>query len=99
MKPASEKVSETKTIRITMPNDMAQKLEQVSMKLGISETVLIKNITARYLGLSLGSNLVEESEQKFDFDPIGFGMWADREDMEDSVTWVQKIREQEWNCS
>lgn len=26
-----------------------------------------------------------------------FGMWKDREDMKDSVAWVRKIREEQWN--
>ncbi len=25
-----------------------------------------------------------------------FGMWADREEMKDSVAWVRKLRETEW---
>jgi len=31
------------------------------------------------------------------FESIGFGMWAGRDDMEDSAQWVRRLREQEWN--
>ncbi|GAP95841.1 DUF2281 domain-containing protein [Leptolyngbya sp. NIES-2104] len=29
-------------------------------------------------------------------DPF-FGIWRDREDLEDSATWVRQIRQQHWN--
>jgi hypothetical protein len=94
MKPEPEKVSKT----ITITSDIAQKLEQASIKLGISEANIIRFSLIEYLSREEVA-LVGESEPKFDFDPKGFGMWADREDMEDSVTWVRKLREQEWNRS
>lgn len=102
MKPERERVLRTKTITITMPDDTAQILEQTSIKLGISETDIINLSIAEYLSskeavMRIATNIVGESEPKFDFDPIGFGMWANREDMEDSVTWVRKLREQEWD--
>jgi len=32
-----------------------------------------------------------------EFESLGFhGMWADREDMADSVAWVRKIRTEQW---
>jgi hypothetical protein len=47
---------------------------------------------------------IEPAEARFDadadrrlaaFDALGFhGMWADREDMADSVAWVRKVRDQ-----
>ena len=37
----------------------------------------------------------ETDRRLAEFDSLGFhGMWADREDMADSVAWVRKIREQ-----
>ena len=99
MKPATERVSKT----ITITNDIAQKLMQASKKLGISERDIIKHSLNEYLNrielIKASECVIGESEQKFDFEPIGFGMWADRKDMEDSVAWVRKLREREWNCS
>jgi hypothetical protein len=30
------------------------------------------------------------------FEPIGFGMWADRPEMQDAAKWVADLREREW---
>jgi hypothetical protein len=30
------------------------------------------------------------------FEPIGFGMWADRPEMHDAAQWVADLREREW---
>ena len=30
------------------------------------------------------------------FEPIGFGMWADRPEMQDAARWVADLREREW---
>jgi len=29
-------------------------------------------------------------------EPIGFGMWADRPEMQDAAKWVADLREREW---
>ena len=31
-----------------------------------------------------------------EFEPIGFGMWADRPEMQDASAWVRELRRQEW---
>jgi hypothetical protein len=39
-------------------------------------------------------------KQAIDFERDPFiGMWRDREDMEDSATWVRQTRENEWGSS
>jgi hypothetical protein len=30
------------------------------------------------------------------FEPIGFGMWAHRPEMQDASAWVHELRRQEW---
>ena len=38
-----------------------------------------------------------EKHESSDLDKDSFiGMWRDREDMQDSSTWVRKVREHEW---
>jgi hypothetical protein len=91
-----------KTIKIS--NEIAQKLDQASIKLGISQKEIIKRGIIEYLSkeefaIKMSADIFDESESTFDFYPIGFGMWTNRKDMEDSTIWVQRLREQEWNCS
>ena len=39
----------------------------------------------------------EKKDQKIDLvDEPFIGMWRDREDMQDSSTWVRNVREQDW---
>ncbi len=41
--------------------------------------------------------MVEEDRTEFCIEDLPlFGMWADREDMKDSVAYVRKLRTQEW---
>jgi hypothetical protein len=30
------------------------------------------------------------------FEPIGFGMWAHRQEMQDATKWVHELRRREW---
>ena len=47
--------------------------------------------------LSYKSRVVEE-QSKSKKKPVGFvGMWADRPSMADSVAWVRRLRESEWD--
>jgi len=31
-----------------------------------------------------------------DFKPVGFGMWANRNELKNSSEWVRELRESEW---
>jgi hypothetical protein len=77
---------------IILPDEIVEELEQLSIRLGISPTEIVKRGISEYLRHP-------DSENERNFKPIGFGMWADRSDMEDSTQWVNKIREQEWKRS
>ena len=58
---------------------------QFQLKMGLT---LIRRSLADYL-----EKLRIESE----FDPVGFGMWEGRIEMQDSTKWVQGLRSQEWD--
>jgi hypothetical protein len=74
---------------ITLPDEIVEELEQLSIRFGISPTDIVKRGISEYLRHP-------DSEDEKKLNPIGFGMWADRSDMEDSTQWVSKIREREW---
>ena len=84
------KVRKMKTIALS--DDIVRKLEQLSARFGVSPEEIIRRGISEYLR--------ESAAQPQDgFESIGFGMWAGRDDMEDSVQWVRSVREQEWNRS
>ncbi len=74
---------------IELSDELISQLEQILIEFGISPDEIVRRGISEYLG---------ESNQQIseEFDIIGFGMWSERCDMEDSVEWVNKIREQEW---
>jgi len=69
----------------------------------VSKDNIIEDSLREYLS-KLEQNKLEElmslrvkrSNQKENFNPVGFGMWKDREDMDDSAQWVRNFREREW---
>ena len=52
-------------------------------------------IDVRLASKSLGKRMVRRRQPSVTSMPF-FGIWADREDMQDSITWVRKERER-WN--
>jgi hypothetical protein len=74
---------------IELSDELISQLEQILIEFGISPDEIVRRGISEYL---------RESNQQFseEFDVVGFGMWSERRDMEDSVEWVNKIREQEW---
>ena len=77
---------------ITLSDEIVRELEKLSARFGTSPEEIIRRSISRYLE--------EPSTQKQDrFESVGFGMWAGRDDMEDSAQWVHRLREQEWNRS
>jgi hypothetical protein len=75
---------------IALPDDIVWELERLSARLGISPEEIIRRGISEYLR---GSSAQPQDE----YDSIGFGMWAGRDDMEDSVQWVHRLREREWS--
>jgi hypothetical protein len=80
-------VKRMKTISAKLPDKLANQLKALAATLNISEDELIARSLEEYLS---------KLEQPNDFEPIGFGMWKEREDMRDSTAWVRKLRETEW---
>jgi hypothetical protein len=73
---------------ITLSDDIVRELEKLSARFGVSLEEIIRRGISGYLG--------EPSIQGQDkFESIGFGIWAERDDMEDSAQWVHRLREQE----
>ena len=77
---------------ITLSDDVVRELEKLSVRLGISPEEIIRRWISEYLR-------VAPTQSQNGFESIGFGMWAERNDMEDSAQWVHRFREQEWNRS
>jgi hypothetical protein len=48
---------------------------------------LVKRSVAAYL---------PQAQTELPFEPIGFGMWADRSEMQDAAKWVEDLRGREW---
>jgi len=71
---------------ITLSDDIVKELEQLSARFGISPEEIIRRGIGEYLRESV-------AQPQDGFEAIGFGMWAGRDDMEDSAQWVHKLRE------
>ena len=79
-----------KEITITLPDEMMEELDRISAHTGIPLDELIKRSIAEY---------IRRRGFEVEFDEVGFGMWADRAEMEDSTKWVRETREREWRRS
>ena len=77
---------------ITLSDDVARELEKLSAQLGVSPEEVIRRWIGEYLRES-------SAQSQNGFESIGFGMWTERNDMEDSAKWVHRLREQGWDRS
>ena len=76
-----------KELRAVISDEEFATLEHLAQDLGVSLEELIKRSLAAYLA---------QAKAEPAFEPIGFGMWADRPEMEDAANWVAELRHQEW---
>jgi hypothetical protein len=76
-----------KEIRIEVSDEEFTALEHLAQALGVSVEELLKRSVAAY---------VPQVQAELTFEPIGFGMWADRPEMQDAAKWVDDLREREW---
>ena len=76
-----------KELRATVSDEEFADLEQLAQALGITLEELLKRSLAAYL---------PQAKAELTFEPIGFGMWADRPEMQDAAKWVAELREREW---
>lgn len=76
-----------KELRIVVSDEEWAELEHLTQTLGVTVEELLKRSVAAYL---------PQVKAELTFEPIGFGMWADRPEMQDAAKWVSDLREQEW---
>jgi hypothetical protein len=76
-----------KELHATVSDEEFAELEHLAEALGITLEELLKRSLAAYL---------PQVKAELTFEPIGFGMWADRPEMQDAAKWVAELREREW---
>jgi predicted transcriptional regulator len=87
--PLAEGGRKVKEIKAFLPDDLALKLEELTTRSGLSREEVIHQAVAEY---------VEKLEAATAFDPVGYGMWRNREDLRDAAKWVEALRRREWRC-
>jgi ribbon-helix-helix CopG family protein len=76
-----------KELRVEVSDEEFATLEHLAQALGVSVEEVLKRSIAAYL---------PQVRAELTFEPIGFGMWADRPEMQDAAKWVADLREREW---
>jgi hypothetical protein len=76
-----------KELRVEVSDEGFATLEHLAQALGVSVEEVLKQSIAAYL---------PQAQAELTFEPIGFGMWADRPEMQDAAKWVADLREREW---
>ncbi|HYY16273.1 MAG TPA: hypothetical protein VE965_06475 [Gammaproteobacteria bacterium] len=76
-----------KELRVEVSDEEFTTLEHLAQAFGVSMEELLKRSIATYL---------PQAQAELTFEPIGFGMWADRPEMQDAAKWVNDLREREW---
>jgi hypothetical protein len=76
-----------KELRAVVSDDEFAELEHLAQALGVPMEELVKRSLASY---------VAHAKAEPAFEPIGFGMWADRPEMQDAAKWVAELRHREW---
>ncbi len=81
-------------ISAILSDEIVSKLEVLSKEMNLSRDTIIEDSLREYLS-KLEQSKDEKDPQEY-FNPVGFGMWNDREEMDDSAQWVRNLREREW---
>jgi ribbon-helix-helix CopG family protein len=76
-----------KELQAIVSDDEFAELEHLAQALGVSMEELVKQSLAAY---------VAHAKAELAFEPIGFGMWANRPEMQDAAKWVAELRHWEW---
>ena len=75
-----------KELRIMVSDEEGAELEHLAQALGVPlEELLVRSVVAYSTQLKAERTV----------EPIGFGMWADRPEMQDAAKWVDDLREGE----
>ena len=72
-----------------LPEETVKKLKTVSKRLSVPEREIVRRSVEAYI------QRLEVMEEEFE--PVGFGMWKDRSEMDNSSKWVAELREKEWS--
>ena len=76
-----------KELKAVISDEEFVELEQIAQAQGMPLEELVQWSLAAY---------VAQVKAEPTFEPIGFGMWADRPEMQDAAKWVADLREREW---
>ena len=76
-----------KELRAVISDEEFATLEHLAQDLGVSLEELVRRSLTAYLA---------QAKAEPAFESIGFGMWADRPEMEDAANWVAELRHREW---
>ena len=76
-----------KELRVVISDEEFATLEHLAQDLGVSLEELVRRSLTAY---------VAQAKAEPAFEPIGFGMWADRPEMQDAANWVAELRHREW---
>jgi hypothetical protein len=76
-----------KELRATVSDEEFAELEHLAQVLGVPLEELRRRSVAAYLMQVKAERAVES---------LGFGMWADRPEMQDAAKWVTDLREWAW---
>jgi hypothetical protein len=74
-------------LHATVSDAAFAELEHLAQVLGVPLEELLLRSVAAYLTQVKAERAVE---------PLGFGMWADRPEMQDAATWGADLRERAW---
>ena len=77
-------------ISAVLSDEIASKLEILSKEMKVSKNTIIERSLREYF--SNTEKNMSKKEQKKHFNPVGFGMWKDREDMKEPAQWVRNLR-------
>ena len=80
-----------KELRAVVSDEEFTELDQLAQALGMSLEELLQRSLAAYVAQVKAAAAAEPA-----FEPIGFGMWADRPEMQDAAKWVADLRERAW---
>jgi len=76
-----------KELHTVISDEEFAELEHFAQTLGVSMEELLKRSLAAYMA---------QAQAEPSFEPIGFGMWANRPEMQDAAKWVADLRHREW---
>ncbi len=77
-----------KELKVILSDKEIHNLEKTSKAVGLPAEEIVRRSLADYL---------EKLRIQSEFDPVGFGMWQGRIEMQDSTKWVKGLRSHEWD--